>query len=287
MNNINEILGKLQLMKGSVEELIKWERQQSTTMVNREAHYQALSSVKDHILKWVASAVKDMKDEEVQHIPVAGAELTVRKIMADMYSGQVRRGTQVIHQFDRTTIPQLAGQLQSLLELYDPDKLEVDAAPQALLIQKLKPLAEQAKNGMVSQLIAILAGQDAPRHDAPAAEKNVKLEVAEIIAEANAIADEAKNRMQRVDPREEVQDLKERVEQMLSRVESLVSLAAPTSKREDKFQDTLHQMQQKHDQLADRAQQELNILNEKIKLLTGELAKPRAAGGKTITITLD
>lgn len=287
MNNIKEILEKLQQAKSQVESLAKWERQQSTTMVNREAHYQALAGVKDHILKWTANAVRDMKDEEVKHIPVSDCELTVRKIMADMYSGQVRRGTQVIHQFDRTTIPQLAGQLQSLLELYDPDKLESDAAPNALIIEKLKPIAEQAPSGMVSQLITILSGQAPKPHDEPAPEKDDKTLVAEIIAEANAIAEEAKNRMQRVDPRAEVSDLKERVEQMLSRVESIVSLAAPTSQREDKYQDTLHQMQQKHDLLVDRAQQELNILNDKIKELTEQLKKPREVGGRTITITVD
>jgi hypothetical protein len=287
MENINEILKKLQLAKGHVESLAKWERQQSVQMVNREAHYQALAGVKDHILKWTANAFRDMKDEEVKHIPVSDCELTVRKIMADMYSGQVRRGTQVIHQFDRITIPQIAGQLQSLLELYDPDKLEAEASPNALIVEKLKPLAEQAPSGMVSQLISILSGQPPKPHDAPAPEKDDKTLVAEVIAEANAIAEEAKNRMQRVDPRAEVQDLKERVEQMLSRVESIVSLVAPTGKRDDKFQDTLHQMQRKHDQLVDRAQQELNILNDKIKELTERLKKPRSAGGKTITIMVD
>jgi len=282
---MTSILNKLEAMKLQVETLAKWHREGSLTMVNREAHYQALASVKDHVLKYVTDIVKDMKNEEVKHIGVAGSEITIRKIMSDMYSGQIRRGTENIHQFDRITIPQLAGQLQSLLELYDPSKIEESKEPTELLIAKLKPLAEQAENGMVSQLLAILSAQPVKPAE-PVAGNGIAVEANAIIAEALAITEEAKVRMQQVDPRAEIADLKERVEAMLSRVESLVSANSPTSKDEDKTVDTLHQMQQKHDFLTDRVQQELNILHEKIASASKLLDGRTPAEGKTITITV-
>jgi hypothetical protein len=281
---MNQIINKLKTLQSCVESLAKWERQGSMTMVNREAHYQALAAVKDHVLKYVANLVQDMKNEEVKHVGIAGCEITIRKIMADMYSGAIRRGTENIHQFDRITIPQLAGQLQSLLELYDPDKVEETKNPTELLVAKLKPLAEQAENGMVSQLLNLLA---APQIKPASPAIDPKLEVAAIIAEAQAITDEAKNRMQRVDPRVEIMDLKERVEAMLQRVESLVASQAPTSQDEDKLHGKLHHVQQKHDLLTDRVEQELNILHDKIKFVNEKIAEHKAPTGKVITITVD
>ena len=279
---MENILHKLETLKSRVEELAKWGRQGSMTAVNREAHYQALTAVKDHVLKYVANLVSDMKQDEVKHVAIAGCELTVRKIMSDMYSGAVRRGTSNVHEFDRITIPQLAGQLQSLLELYDPENLDDQSQPpQTLLVETLKPFAEQAENGMVSQLIALLSGQKT----VAAAPVDSKAEILEIIAEANAITEEAKRSIQSVDPKTEVQELKERVEAMLHRVESIVTAQAPTSQGNDKFHDTLHQIQQKHDMLTDRVQQELNILNDKIKTATDSLDSKKS--GKTITITVD
>jgi len=281
---VERMIQKLAALK---EELLeKWQRSGSLTMVNREAHYQALMAVKDHVIKYVAKIVEGMKPDEIKHVPIAGTELTVRQIMPDMYSGQLRRGPDIIHEFDRITIPQLAGQLQSLLELYDPDKPQDGEMTREQMIDKLKPLAEQGKDGLVSQLMTILAGQEPKQINSPeeAAYDPVK-EINEIIAEANLVTEEAQRRMHMVDPRAEVEDLKERVESMLHRVESVVSRNAPTSKDSDKLQDTLHQVQQKHDLLTDRVQQELNLLNDKIKLLTDKLGS-RGSGEKVITITV-
>jgi hypothetical protein len=274
---------KLKKLQSYVNSLLKWERSGSLTMVNRDAHYQALASVKDHVLKYVTKLVSEMKEGDVKVTHVGGCELTIRKLMQDMYSGKITKGTAIVHEFDRITIPQIAGQIQSLLELYDPDKVEETKNPNELLIAQLKPLAEQAENGMVSQLLQMLSGPPAP---SKTPDVDPRLEINAIIAEAQAITDEAKNRMQRVDPRAEIEDLKERVEAMLHRVESLVSSQAPTSKDEDKTQDTLHQMQQKHDLLTDRVQQELNLLHSRIKSFNEKLDSYKTPGGKTITITV-
>lgn len=274
------LVTKLEQMKASVDSLMKWQRSGSMTMVNRDAHYQALSAVKDHVLKYVAGIVEGMEIDVVKHVPVAGHEIAIRKVMPDMYSGMIRKGTMIVHEFDRITIPQLAGQMQSLLELYDPDKLTEDkVAPHDLIIEKLKPIAEQAENGMVSQLLAIMAKQ--PVIETPI---DPSKEIQEIILEANFITEEAKRAMASVDPRAEVQELKQRVEEMLARVESLVGKNAPTSQANDKFHDSMHQFQQQHDKLADRAQQELRILDDRIKDLEGKVGE--TSGKKTITITV-
>ena len=276
-----ELIDKLHILKNKVEELAKWERSGSMTMVHRDAHLQALATVSDHVLKYVMKLVEGMKNEEVREANVAGRTINIRKIMNDMYSGKVVLGTEIIHQFDRITIPQFASQLQSLLELYDPASLPEGntASPQAMLIEKLKPFAEQAKDGMVSQLISILSNEQ-PKQNETTAENDIN----DIIKEAQDITEDAKRNIGNPDPRVEIERLKQRVKEMLHRVESIVSANAPTSKDDDKFQDTLHQMQRKHDLLTDRVQQELNILNDKI---TEANKKLQGTSGKTITIRID
>lgn len=280
------IIQNLNKLKTITESLQKWERRRSMTMVNREAHYQALSAVKDHVLKYVQSLVEGMKEDEVKEIVIAGKTLTIRKIMNDMYSGKVHEGTDIIHEFDRITIPQLAGQLQSLLELYDPSSLKDDQDPKLLLIQKLQPFAEQAEDGMVSQLIRILSDKSPKKK--PSKPEDSSKEIEDIIREANLITEEAKRNAGSPDPRKEIEELKERVQQILHRVESLVSQAAPTSAENDKLQDTLHVMQQKHDHLTDRVQQELNILEDRIAEVNKKIeGRVDSKTGKKIVISFE
>ena len=276
-----ELIQKLQTLKSKVEELSKWERTGSMTMLNREAHLQALATVKDHVLQYVMNLVHGMQNEEVREAIIAGRTLNIRKLMQDMYSGKIVLGTDIIHQFDRITIPQLASQLQSLLELYNPDSLpEGESDPKVMLIEKLKPFAEQAKDGMVSQLISIL-NNEPPKVVVATPDEDIK----QIIAEAQEITEQARRNVGSPDPREEIEKLKSRVREMLHRVESLVSSMAPTSKEDDLLQDTIHQIQVKHDLLVDRVQQELNILDDKITEANKKLSG--APSGKTITIRID
>ena len=276
-----ELIKKLQTLKSKVEELSKWERTGSMTMLNREAHLQALATVKDHVLQYVMNLVHGMQNEEVREAIIAGRTLNIRKLMQDMYSGKIVLGTDIVHQFDRITIPQLASQLQSLLELYNPDSLpEGESDPKAMLIEKLKPFAEQAKDGMVSQLISIL-NNEPPKVVVATPDDDIK----QIIAEAQEITEQARRNVGSPDPREEIEKLKSRVREMLHRVESLVSSMAPTSKEDDLLQDTIHQIQVKHDLLVDRVQQELNILDDKIAEANKKLSG--APSGKTITIRID
>jgi hypothetical protein len=278
----NDLIQKLELLRNKIEDLAKWERSGSMTMVNREAHYQALATVKEHVLKYITDLVLGMKDEDIKEVNIAGRSLVIRKLMQDMYSGKVTYDGQIVHQFDRTTIPQLAGQLQSLLELYDPSSLadSEDRNTQAILIDKLKPFAEQAKDGMVSQLISMLNGvQPEPVVATPENDIN------DIIREANEITEEAKRNSGSPDPREQIEQLKQRVKEMLHRVESVISKYAPVSQDKDLLQDTIHQMQQKHDYLADRVQQELNILEDKVAEVDKRIEETKS--GKTITIRID
>jgi len=280
----NELIEKLHSLKAKVEELVKWERTGSMSMLNRDAHLQALIAVKDHVLQYVMNLVRDMKDEEVKEVNIAGRTLNIRKLMQDMYSGKIVQGTDIVHQFDRITIPQLASQLQSLLQLYDPDSVpECESSnPQKLLITKLMPLAEQAKDGMVSQLIAILSNEK-PKVVEATPDEDIK----QIIAEAQDITEQARRNAGSPDPRQEIEKLKQRVKEMLHRVESVVSKLAPTTKDNDLLQNTLHQMQMKHDILVDRVQQELNILEDKIEDANKKLSDTSAPSGKTITIRID
>lgn len=277
-----DLISKLETLKTKIDDLSKWERSGSMTMVNREAHYQALATVKEYVLKYITDLVLGMKDEDVKEVNIAGRSIVIRKLMQDMYSGKVTYNGQIVHQFDRTTIPQLAGQLQSLLELYDPSTLTdtENRNPQSILIDKLKPFAEQAKDGMVSQLITMLSGyQPEPVVATPENEIN------DIIREANEITEEAKRNSGSPDPREQIEQLKQRVKEMLHRVESVISKYAPTTQDTDLLQDTIHQMQQKHDYLADRVQQELNILEDRISDVSSKIEGKQ--NGKTITIRID
>lgn len=280
---MQDILNKLKEFKGKMDELQKWERSGSMSMVNREAHYQALASVKDHIIQFVTKLVSDMKDDEVKDVMLVGRKICIRKLMQDMYSGSITFDNKIIHQFDRITIPQLAGQLQSLLELYDPDKISDTRDPNVILIEKLKPFAENMEGGMVSQLISIL-GTKTQAETEEVVDPN--REINELIAEANSVVEEVKMNSGSPDPREQIEKLKQKVKEMLHRVESIVERFAPTSQNNDMLHDTLHDIERKHDLLVDRVQQELNILDDKVSELNNKLKNSRDAG-KTITIKID
>lgn len=270
---IDETVEKLKQLKIKTQELEKWERVGSMTMVNRDAHYQALAHVNANVLSSVLKIVMGMKDGDLKSIDISGRTVHIRKLMQDMYSGEILFNGQIIHQFDRITIPQIAGQLQSLLEMYDPNTILVEnskiptpvlaPAPgeeqRATLVNKLQPFADQAKDGMVSQLITLL-NNEAPTPVVATPDN----EINDVIREANEIAEAAKRNRGSPDPREEIEALKQRVEEMLHRVESIVAKNAPTSQGDDLLHDTIHQMQQKHDHLVDRVQQELNVLSDKI-----------------------
>lgn len=247
------------------DDLTKWERNGSLTMVNREAHYQALASVKDHVLAWVMNVVKDMEVDVPKEVSVGtDRTLFIRKLMDDMYSGKVSTKLEILHQFDRITIPQLAGQLQSLLQLYNPDTLpDTDnEQPNEHIIRTLKPLAEQAEGGMVSQLISILSGGAPQPKEDTSSEQD--LEIKKIIEEAKRIEESAKAAAANPDPKQHIEDLKNQVQDMLARVEAVISRVTPTRESEDHLKATLHDFQQKHDRLVDRTEQELNIINNKL-----------------------
>jgi hypothetical protein len=241
-------------------------------------------AVKDHVLQYVLGLVSGMKPEDIKEEHIGSKKLVIRKLMDDMYSGKVEEGTNCIHQFDRITIPQLAGQLQSLLEIYDDKDIKNEPSDKESLITKLSVIADQAKGGIASQLVEILRGIPIDQKQ-PEDDKEERAEMMSIISEANNIAEAARMRQLSTDPRVEVQLLKERVEQMLSRVESLVSKFAPTSQETDKTFDTLTEMHDKHDLLVDKVQLELNILNDKMQELSSKISEK--TGGKTITIKID
>jgi hypothetical protein len=289
MNTTIELLKTLKaqvmsLMDKKTEDLKKWERTGSMTMVHREAHYQALMAVKDHVLQYVMKLVSGMKIEDIKEEHIGTKKLVIRKLMNDMYSGKIEEGTNCIHQFDRITIPQLAGQLQSLLEIYDDREVQEGSNDKESLIANLSIIAEQAKGGIASQLVDVLRGISIEQKQ-PEENKEERAEMMDIIREANEIAEAARMRQLSTDPRVGVQLLKERVEQMLLRVESLVSKLAPTSQETDKTFDTLSEMQNKHDLLVDKVQIELNVLNDRIEDLSSKIADK--TGGKTITIKID
>jgi hypothetical protein len=238
------------------------------------------------MLKFVSDLTADMKEDTIRVTNLLGRKITVRKLVSDMYSGKVEYNDALIHQFDRITIPQIAGQLQSLLEIYDLDSDKAKEKPEYTnsLIDKLKPFAEQAESGLVSQLLNLLAPESTKPKDIEADEQRKEIE--SLINEAKEIEEEAKRSRASADPRQEIQELKEKTAALLVRVESILDQKAPSDGDSDTLKDTLHTMQRAHDRLADRAQQELNILEDKIKDLEQRL-QSTGTGGKTITIRID
>lgn len=256
-----------------MEDLLeKWERLgQGLSMMNRDAHFQALMAVEPTIIKYVAELVDGMKMDDMKEFMLFGHRVPVRKVMNDCYTGRfLAPNGDIVHYFDRQSIPQIAGQIQSYFELYAGDE-ELEQHGAQVLSRRVEQKLEQysksdGEHSLVSQLLQIFHGSK-PTEAQPDKSKEEKreAEVKKIIEDAKQLTVEARAKRHAKQDKKELVELREKIEGVLARVESIVKDAAPVRQSNDKTHALIADISKKHDSLVDRTQQELNILTEKIR----------------------
>jgi hypothetical protein len=105
------------------------------TQTDQKTHAAALQSMPENLREWANTQLVPLKTDDVTTLHFHGAEIHVRKLDRDLYSGWVTIKNEKAHSFERVTMPELMGQLQSKLELYETVK-----APSADVGQKLEEL---------------------------------------------------------------------------------------------------------------------------------------------------
>lgn len=256
-----------------MEDLLeKWERLgQGLSMMNRDAHFQALMAVEPTIIKYVANLVDGMKMDDLREFMLFGHRVPMRKVMNDCYTGRfLAPNGDIVHYFDRQSIPQIAGQIQSYFELYTGDE-ELEQHGAQVLSRRVEEKLEQyaksdGEHSLVNQLLQIFHGKK-PTEAVPDKSKEEKqdAEVKKIIEDAKQLTVEARAKRHAKTDKKELMELREKIEGVLARVESIVKAAAPVRQSNDKTHALIADISRKHDGLVDRTQQELNILTEKIK----------------------
>lgn len=256
------------------ELLEKWQRLgMGMSLMNREAHFQALSAVKPTIIAYVAKLVDGMNDDEVKEFKLFSALCTIRKIQPDSYSGTLKDNLNtIVHVFDKVSIPQLAGQVQSFFELYSEETPEDKATEEyASMNDKLK--AQSPEDGLVSQLMEIFNPSNKPDQK----------EIADITNDAIDLSHEIREQKKAPMSADSLQELKEKVENMLARVESVVANNAPIKAKDDETLQSLKDFKDKHNDLVERAQIELNVLHDKIEELKQKIEETESSS-KAINI---
>lgn len=107
--------------------------------------YLALMIVPRALLSWVTQICKKMEVGDVLEveIPMAqGTSLLLNKKGLDEYSGYVHKDGEKIHEFGGITVPDLAGHLMTVLELYDDKEYKDDYKESPPVINQLVPLID-------------------------------------------------------------------------------------------------------------------------------------------------
>jgi hypothetical protein len=127
------------------------------------------------LTSWGIKNIIPIKIDEtkVLQVPGSDAKLEIRKVLSDIYNGQLVLNGKIIHTFEKIPFPTVCGTLMSVLELYD----EVAGRP-VEEVEK-KELLESSKEDNISKMIDKLGDlidkvvqlQSVKKEEAPLADK--------------------------------------------------------------------------------------------------------------------
>ena len=129
---------------GSCELLSKAiHREGFTVNFDQVEQYLAMLAVPHTILAWVNSVCRQLADGGNREfdIPGHGSKLLLNKIANDIYSGQIVEDGKVLHRFSNLTIPQLAGNIMTALEMYED--LDAKVSGHKAVMEVIAPLIEK------------------------------------------------------------------------------------------------------------------------------------------------
>jgi hypothetical protein len=93
------------------------------------AHLLSLATAPEHMKAWGAEHLAPMENDEKGVFELNGHTIKIRKLMPDLYSGWVEKDGQIVHKFERVTMPETLTQLASKLEMHGEPKAEPTPAP--------------------------------------------------------------------------------------------------------------------------------------------------------------
>ena len=129
---------------GSCELLSKAiHREGFTVNFDQVEQYLAMLAVPHTILAWVNSVCRQLADGGNKEFDIPGhaSKLLLNKIANDIYSGQIVEDGKVLHRFSNLTIPQLAGNIMTALEMYED--LDAKVSGHKAVMDAIAPLIEK------------------------------------------------------------------------------------------------------------------------------------------------
>lgn len=89
------------------------------TQTNMQTYASAAGGVPSDLMAWGAAEFSPMKRDELKHVAIKGATIKVRKVLADIYTGWIEKDGNILHVFERITLPEMLQQIRSKLEIYE------------------------------------------------------------------------------------------------------------------------------------------------------------------------
>ena len=135
---LKDIIGRRfgKSLKGMValENLEKNIIRQRGDAVFEVTHGDALKLVGNGMFRMIREATRGMQDEDFKDVHIDTYTLSIRKHMADVYSGRVSDGHKIVYQFTNKSLPELTAALMSVFEWYMPeDEADLEILDEALL----------------------------------------------------------------------------------------------------------------------------------------------------------
>lgn len=150
-----EIISSL-LGESFFEDLQKFEiiKPQTETAVDHEEMATALQIVPRAVMGWLVKNLSDMKEGENKtlSLPFAkteGASLSLKKLVNDVYSGEIIRNGKVANKFLYRTIPGIGLIILTTFEMYEIDELEKTPEQRGIdldIDKQIKKIVEEKLN---------------------------------------------------------------------------------------------------------------------------------------------
>lgn len=165
MGNKNKQIISSLLGDSFFEDLQKFEiiKPQTETAVDHEEMATALQIVPRAVMGWLVKNLSDMKEGENKTLPLPfakteGATLSLKKLVNDVYSGDIIRNGKVANKFLYRTIPGIGLIILTTFELYEIDDLEKTPEQRGVdldIDKKIKEIVEEKLNlrRMIEQVV--------------------------------------------------------------------------------------------------------------------------------------
>lgn len=104
------------------------------TLTDPKSHDAASTACPKWLMEWGTKNLVPMGKDEHGDFVLGGKIIKVRKLLEDLYTGWIEDKGQIIHNFEKITLPLVLSQLQSKLELYGNEQSGVEENKESTLM---------------------------------------------------------------------------------------------------------------------------------------------------------